>query len=125
MNPMLVITPLTNAAEAAQKWKKRYFRKSEWSSIFDGDAESVYNKLLELGNRPMPQDVDNIIGNNSWTRTLCGVCGVENAAVVPFSDGDECNIHICEGCLLDAVKAIEGGGENWLLYLYLRIAWKM
>jgi hypothetical protein len=69
----------TTAAVRFLHWSKRFGYEFPW---FDTAA------LIEkLGPQPNPDDVDAVVGNDSWTRLECDVCGGTVDAVSRFHDG--------------------------------------
>jgi len=110
---MIVETPKTKAAEAAESWKRQYWSpKGGWSKTFSGPANVEYEALIALGPTPEPGQVDKAIGNKSWTRTECGECGAENVPVVVLGeepDYESSTAWVCLGCLRKAVAMLEEG----------------
>lgn len=61
------------------------------------------------------EDVAAIIGNNSWTRGSCDVCGCEQSAWVRLGDEpdyDSTTLDICGMCLAAATYALSTAGGS-------------
>lgn len=97
----------------AERWKKQYFRKGIWynyylPSVPEKDRKcrkSVYEKLLQAKNL---KEVDEIIGNDSWTHTSCHECGARNRwpkAVFDINGGEYDHL-LCKPCLQKALTLI-------------------
>ena len=56
-------------------------------------------------NKVKASTVDKVIGNGSWTKVTCEVCGKRVPAIVVI---DEAVIEICESCLNLAKRVIQG-----------------
>lgn len=65
----------------------------------DGDMRKIYKKLVALGTHPKPDDVNDAIGNDTWTDIECMACGdaVEKAVVIQLTDDE--TIEICAKCV--------------------------
>lgn len=63
---MKLITRQTKAEDALQRYKMQYPKSHK----------EIKEALAELGNNPHPDDVDRIIGNDSWTKMdqCCNEC---------------------------------------------------
>lgn len=102
---MKLITTKGEASKAANHWKRVYFRKGVWE--YGTDKEDIYHKLAALGHSPTPEDVDDVIGNNSWTAVFCHECGKSVDEVVQVGqepDYDSCTANICKPCLIFAME---------------------
>jgi len=68
----------------------------------------VLVKLRALGPDPRPGDVDEAIGNNSWTRETCDMCDTEltdNSRMVELSCYDH-TVLICSMCVEVAARMV-------------------
>jgi hypothetical protein len=97
---MKLITRKMLAKEAAEKWKDAYYSEEiGWEYRFF----KVYERLVALGEDPDPDDVDNAIGNNSWTKTACSECdeveGVLRLRIGGEPDYDSNMVYLCAECL--------------------------
>lgn len=101
------ITRKSKAAIAATRWRDQY---AHYFARGDKDKVSTYEKLQDLGPSPNPDDVDAIIGNDSWTSCRCNDCAQDREAVCELGaepDYDSATAHICIRCLRLAVAAFE------------------
>jgi hypothetical protein len=110
---MKLLTAKSQAAEAAERWKKNYFnqRTGLWSSTISGPAKVVYDALIALGPHPEPADVNRVIGNDSWTDNRCNECGLSGRSVVQLGDEpdyDSSTVWVCEECLAAAAAVFQG-----------------
>ena len=105
-----VITTRKRIPDVAARWKAQYFQRERWMITSMGDTEEVYWKLRDLDTvRATEDDVEDIIGNRSWTRVTCEHCGLDVEAVVVLGetpDYDSATAHVCEACLVAALDAI-------------------
>jgi hypothetical protein len=109
---MFLKTRQANAADrVAERWKTIYYyrNRNKWmNTLVISDTESVYNQLAALGPTPNPDDVDRIIGNDTWTDPgECDECGKPNAVLVEVGelpDYESCTATICTACLEAALK---------------------
>lgn len=95
-----------NRAKEHFKW---YLDLPEGHFLFSEKKKKIYQELCALGDNPNPDDVDRVIGNNSWTKTACDECGEYKDNLIRFgeeSDPDEGSntAWICEDCLKRACK---------------------
>ena len=115
MSEMTVISRLGLAARAAEQWKNQYCIMQRWQGNRYGQPTSdsrakTYDKLIALGPYPSPEDVDEVIGNGSWTELICDTCEskVEKVVIAGTIGDSYNNSYICHQCLLLALVAIEG-----------------
>ena len=103
---MFLKTRKINAATAAKLWKKQYF--SHVKGFMDAGREAIYNQLVALGPTLNPDDVDSIIGNDSWTNPgECDECKKPNAVLIEVGEIPDYESHwatICTACLEAALK---------------------
>ncbi len=93
---MRIITRDGLATHTAQRWVNRY----------GDDKRDIYDKLKSLGARPRADEVDKIIGNGSWTRTVCDECKEVNLDLVEIGepqDYESNTANICKECLKKAL----------------------
>jgi len=77
------------------------------ATIFIGDSKSHFNKLIDLGPNPKPDDVDKVIGNNTWTGLTCDECDRDVDEVVKLGEQpnyDSSTASICRLCLRQATE---------------------
>lgn len=112
-----VWTPQRRAEDAARRWKLQYFRPPQrahsphWRGSMEGavwhsDAMEATHEALCALEKPDAETVNAIIGNDSWTRTECEVCGTLDAPVVVFDVGDMYCTEVCRSCLVSMVEAM-------------------
>ncbi len=94
-----VATRTALAATAAQRWHATYH---SYKGHGPGDAErkaAIGRQLDELGPAPDPADVDRIIGNDSWTGTMCDICHrTAGWVAVCRRDDTEQDVEVCDRC---------------------------
>jgi hypothetical protein len=71
MNPRQALRyepPMAINREIAARWKVQYCAGNRWDFCNGPDSsEQIYDKLVALGGSPQKDDIDRIIGNDSWT----------------------------------------------------------
>lgn len=98
---MFIQTRHSNAEKAADAWERAY--------KYDRDGKAA--KIRALGNHPDPDAVNEIIGNQSWTRCLCNECNRDVEAVVQLGqepDYESRTAWICRDCIKLALAAFDG-----------------
>jgi len=96
-----IVTRAMKAAATAKAWKNRYPNRDL----------KIYRGLVRLGKTPDPDDVDRIIGNNSWTlEESCDQCGIPSELLIEC--GEELNYTsstcmLCISCLKKNLTAAE------------------
>jgi hypothetical protein len=61
--------PPADHAKIADRWKAQYKRGRVWTYCGDKrGSRRIHTELVALGANPSPADIDEIIGNDSWTR---------------------------------------------------------
>lgn len=106
---MYKITRKTKAADTAARWKYQYETAVETPGdpASTSDPKAKYQRLVTLGLNPDPDDVDEIIGNPSWTEVdPCDECGVELDILIGIGAGCE-SVALCKSCLNLAVELCE------------------
>lgn len=98
---MKLITRQDLANDVAERWRKQYqLTDGTWWRIFTGDAKSYFNKLIDLGPNPKPDDVENII--SGWTILRCDECNQHVEEVVQLGaepDYESATASICRKCI--------------------------
>ena len=82
---MKILTVQELANTAKDSWRIQYFYDGSWK--YGSDKKTVYENLVSLGENPTPSQINEVIGNNSWTRLECSVCNKEVDTVVVLSQG--------------------------------------
>lgn len=102
---MKIQTWKSNAISAKDKWRHQYYdyyRNGEW---LDSEKSRIYDELLAL-NDPTKEQVDKIVGNESWTSCECYECEEDIGMRVQVGskpDYDSSTIWICPNCLQKAL----------------------
>jgi len=106
---MRIITRQTVADTAAERWASQY-RHDKSMRV------TTLRRINALGKHPNPDDVDRVIGNDSWTRTpCCDECGAENVPVLLVGqepDYESATACLCGDCVRQAfsIMARKVGG---------------
>jgi hypothetical protein len=90
----------------AERWLKAYLKDDQWMHIKSGNSQDKYIKLKELGDNPDPDEVDKIIGNESWTRVQCDNCNGKFETAVWIGEKlyyESRTALVCLQCLNDAI----------------------
>lgn len=101
-----ILTRQDLASGAAERWKYQYFQQGKWISLSLSDPRDTYASLLKLGPHPDPDDVDLMIGNESWTYLECSHCEQRVDEVAVFVRYDEV-VYVCEPCLWEVLEEFE------------------
>ncbi len=91
--PFVRAVPLADAASVAQRWKRQMANTP-------GNA-ALTAQLLALPPDAPLDDVDRIIGNKSWTRTMCTRCRTDSREVVEVGeppDYESATVILCREC---------------------------
>ena len=65
------------AAGVASRWKHTYFENEIWfkfnnkinnKACKNKSSKTIYDNLVALGKSPTPEQVNKVIGNESWTK---------------------------------------------------------
>ena len=102
---MKILTVQELANTAKDRWRIQYFYDGSWKH--GSDKKTVYENLVSLGENPTPSQINEVIGNNSWTRLGCSVCNKEVDTVVVFSS-DDSYFYLCKKCLNKSTRLIKG-----------------
>lgn len=98
--------------DVAERWKRQYFRRENmqstqgtWGRTQLGDTQTVYTKLVGLED---PVKINEIIGNDTWTRFMCDNCRTYKTKGIIFEEanGEGDAVHICLDCIKEAYKLI-------------------
>ena len=117
---MQIITRQSNANGAAEHWALNYADDLGLSNdpflIGPGeDTDSpagIHKRLVALGPTPKPADIDNIIGNKSWTtgQLQCDECKRPAKATVEIGGQvheDQQSSTLCVRCIRKALALLE------------------
>jgi len=102
------LTREDRARTAAERWQQQYCLPARgWTQPPFGNPEQKHRALVRLGENPTPDDVDRVIGNDSWTRLECDVCETSAQALVVIELLYERRpTALCGRCAGQAVHAI-------------------
>lgn len=94
--------------DVAARWKEQYYSlghgaiRKGWSQP---DRETVYCRILKAKGA---SEIDEIIGNRSWTSFTCDNCETDNqtrGVIFPTGDPFESST-VCKTCVLQAYKEL-------------------
>lgn len=92
-------------AGVPERWKKQYSRPNE-----DPDKQAITAALQALkGSAFTAEQVDAIIGNDSWTDNDCTECGQDFPTLVRIGEEPDYEaqwVDLCPNCLAKAVEAL-------------------
>lgn len=93
--------------KVSERWKEQYCKHGEWVSWM-AKAKEIYPLLLNAEERePGNFDlIDEIIGNPSWTHSMCSMCSKWTREPMFFWDQSEYDFHFCDACLRKARQSI-------------------
>lgn len=112
---MRLITVRQNIREVAARWASQY---PALLTMKDPSRRAIHEQLLALDvETATAEQVNNIIGNDTWTRVdTCQECGVDgHSAVAELGDADHLwddpAVTVCKACLFKAAQLFDGGGK--------------
>jgi len=95
---MKIITERDKIKSVPKRWNKQYGVGNH-----SNDKIVIMNKLNNLDlNTATAKQIDNIIGNKTWTNDTCSECGKYSSPVVMIGqkpDYGSCTVWICVDCL--------------------------
>lgn len=114
---MIVLTRVERARTAAKLWGHQYgmFTSTQKQHGLLHDKRSpraIYDALIALGRNPTPEQVNEVIGNDSWTTVKCDepTCSVareeDKLESVVVLGSDHNSISLCADCLIRAASII-------------------
>lgn len=97
---------VASAKGVADRWREQYYNRNgnTWPNTVSGSSEVVYNKLVELGPDPDPDQAAIAIGNESWTHVRCEGCNGEFLTGVAIGDYEVKTF--CLSCVEMAAKRL-------------------
>lgn len=102
---MKLMTRQAKAARVAARWNSVYGRYQK-----SNGEQGILKMLVALGANPKPDEVDRVIGNDSWTSLEnCDECGAESVETVEIGeepDYESSTSCVCAGCLRKALALI-------------------
>lgn len=111
---MDIVTP--NSVPVSERWKSQYYMYNDgWGSVFltcKLTSEEVYKQLLliEKLNAPnMVEQINNLLGGDSWTVLWCSSCKTKTKEPVISFDVNygEYGYCICKPCLTKALRKLK------------------
>ena len=100
---MKVINKQDLIKNIADSWLKQY----PSNSYLNTPKWEVYLKLKSLDGSQTADDINKIIGNNSWTVLLCDQCSKDVNHVVGIMYDYGIFTTICKDCLKEALSMLE------------------
>lgn len=100
------ITRSSICRHVADRWHKQYRQLYEQSP---GKLD-ILDRLRALNGTGTPEQINSIIGNNSWTKNYCHECGKDSEILIHLGDApreDTTWIHVCPDCLKAALAMVE------------------
>lgn len=90
----------------AERWERQYCRSGVWTSTFSGPAEITHQKILASTTL---DEVDEAIGNTSWTHNSCSVCDKSSRKPMAmfWAEPDYSGALVCKACLKATRKALK------------------
>ena len=98
---MYLITRQNLADKAAQRWGEQYAVNPT------SEQTTILARLNALPPGAPPDDIDQIIGNGSWTKLECDECGTIVDAIIQLGqepDYESSTASVCFDCLKAAIK---------------------
>jgi hypothetical protein len=90
-----------DARTVSRRWKSLYFSAIDgWRKCQGGSAE-IYKALVDLGETATIEQIDDVVGNPSWTHFICQECCEYVLEVIEL--GDDASI-FCRPCIEKASK---------------------
>lgn len=107
---MKILRRSDKVAGVPARWKEQYFdRNRAWSQTHSGNSEDIYNALIAC-NHLTADDVNRIIGNNSWTGESCDDCGKDGEEIMiqvgQEPDYESSTASLCRECVAKAALLI-------------------
>jgi len=113
---MKLITEKDIIRDVAKVWHKQYSKyidSGEDINVANFDmshqkpSKQIYEELLNLDPNAAAADIASIIGNDSWTKIFCDVCGEisECKTAVQFHVNYE-DVVMCRKCIIKALNII-------------------
>ena len=106
---MRIITTKQLALKATDRWYSQYFKNGNWAR-HGNDKREIYENLEKLGENPTPKQVNETIGNDSWTRLRCHECKEHVDLVVEVGeepDYESSTANLCKSCLTSLYELIK------------------
>jgi len=105
-----LITTQQLLGHVSERWKNTYEKNGDWGQVWlngrktRGSAKEIYNELLLC---KTIEEVEKVIGNNSWTALRCDSCGALVEELVKFCGHSDEPYSVCKDCLTKALGMLE------------------
>lgn len=109
---MRIITERQEILGVAERWKNNYCKPGgEWYTLHKNiSAGFIYSRLYELDlNTATAKQVNDIIGNESWTRIKCDECEENKTELIDVGQKEDYESRtacICFDCLKKANELV-------------------
>jgi hypothetical protein len=98
---MFITSERFYVANAARRWATQYA-----DGRHGADKLDILRRLRALdASTATADDVDGIIGNNSWTTDMCDECRTRSRVVAAFGKCDN-SVRLCPACVRSAFAAL-------------------
>lgn len=104
---MQVVTRQQRADKAAENFRAWV---NQISGKYRTGHEEICSNLAALNNSPNPDDVDRIIGNDTWTKIYCASCFKNVNEAVLVIEADEGDKYMCFRCIRKAYRLTRNPG---------------
>lgn len=95
-------------ARVPDRWARQYAPRGKWSP----DKDQITDALASLkGTSFTAEQVDSIIGNNSWTKNCCDGCDKDLPLLVRIGDDSDYETRYLDLCLVCARETFEAIGR--------------
>ena len=101
---------------AAEYKRNKYVTPGKFPSCpaggWDKGQEEKYLALLALGENPLSDDVDRVLGRKGFTWNQCGECKEYVDCIVSIGeepDWETRTAYVCRSCLVKAIELIDSG----------------
>jgi hypothetical protein len=96
------------AAGVSKRWRRQYGETPKNPRFAE-----ILRQLDALGDEATPEQIEQIIGNKSWTREYCNLCDSEVSVWVRLGDEpdyESATVEVCPSCLRAALFVLEAAG---------------
>jgi len=95
----------------SKNWRLRY-GKIDFEMY--PEQKAIYKEVQALGDHPDPNEIDRIVGNNSWTAVFCNWCGkdVDSVSCCDQYDGSG----ICKECCDKQSKLLDNKTKKYSVW---------
>ena len=113
-----IVSTAMLVSTAAERWQDQYILDAEDLDMvyIKGEhvsSKDIYEKLLHVKSK---EEVDDVVGNGSWTRIRCENCE-SNVDVAAVLDTETSYMILCEKCLALALERLRDGNYEKVIDL--------